>query len=88
VPWEVETRKKVYVKPGMLENRRRGLKAAMLIRKSVEHLFGDVKTWHGMRRPRYRGLGRVTIQVLMTLIVANAKKMAKRIEGVLSANTA
>jgi hypothetical protein len=29
-----------------------------------------------MRGP-YRGLGRVTVQVLMTLILANAKKMAK-----------
>jgi len=84
------TRKRVYVKPEALLNRPRGLKAAMRIRKSVERLFGDVKVWHGMRRARYRGLGRVTVQVLMTLIVTNAKKMAKLLaaKGVPSPNTA
>lgn len=78
------------MKPEALENRPRGLKAAMWIRKSVERLFGDVKTWHGMRRARYRGLGRVTVQVLMTLIVANAKKMANLLaaKGVPSPNAA
>jgi len=84
------TRKRVYVKPETLENRPRGLKAAMRIRKSVERLFGDVKAWHGMSRARYRGLGRVTVQVLMTLIVANVKKMAKLLtaKGEPSPNTA
>lgn len=69
--------KRVYVKPEALLNRPRCLKAAMRIRKSVERVFGDVKVWHGMGRARYRGLGQVKVQVLMTLIVANAKKMAK-----------
>lgn len=71
--------KRVYVKPEVFEHRSRGLKRAMRVRKTVERLFGEVKTWHGMVRARYRGLGRVTIQVIMTLIVANAKKMAARL---------
>lgn len=44
----------------------------------MERLFGGAKVWHRMGRASYRGLGRVTIQVVMTLIVANAKKMAAR----------
>lgn len=72
-------RKRVYVKPEVSEHRPRGLKRAMRVRKTVERLFGEAKVWHRMARARYCGRGRVTIQVLMTLIVANAKKMAVRL---------
>jgi hypothetical protein len=44
-------------------------------RKSVERKFGEVKKWHGLRSARYRGKWRVTIQVLMTFIVVNVKRM-------------
>jgi hypothetical protein len=50
----------------------------MRVRKTVERLFGEAKLWHRMGRARYRGLGRVAIGVIMTLIVINAKKMALR----------
>ena len=76
---ESASRKRVYVKPEVFEHRPRGLKRAMRVRRTVERLFGEVKAWHRMVRARYRGLGRVTIQVIMTLIVANAKKMAARL---------
>ena len=78
------------MKPEALLNRPRGLKAAMGVRRSVERVFGDVKVWHGMGRARYRGLEQVKVQVLMTLIVANAKKMAKLLaaKGLPSPNAA
>jgi len=72
------TRKRVYVKPEVFEHRPRGLKRAMRVRKTVERLFGEAKVWHRMGRARYRGRARVAIQVIMTLIVLNAKKMATR----------
>jgi hypothetical protein len=68
----------VYVKPEVFEHRPRGLKRAMRLRKTVERLFGEANLWHRMGRARYRGLGRVAIGVIMTLIVINAKKMATR----------
>jgi IS5 family transposase len=74
-------RKRMYVKPEVFEHRPRGLKRAMRVRKTVERLFGEAKVWHRMGRARYRRLGRVTIQVIMTLIVANAKKIATRLEA-------
>lgn len=82
-----QKRKVIYLKPEVLRHRPRGVKRAMRIRKTIERLFGEVKTWHRMDRARYRGLGRVTIQVLLTFLVANAKKMAARLaaRGSLSA---
>ena len=47
------TRKRVCVKPEVLLNRPRGLKAAMRVHKSIECLFGDVEVWHRMRRARH-----------------------------------
>jgi IS5 family transposase len=51
----------------------------MRIRKTIERLFGEVKTCYRMHRATYRGLGRVTIQMLLTHVVANANKMAARL---------
>ncbi|GAW91331.1 hypothetical protein TC41_1813 [Calderihabitans maritimus] len=73
-----ETRKRVYVRPEVFENRPRGIKHAMRMRKTIERVFGEAKTWHRMMRARYRCLERVAIQVLMTFICLNAKKMAHR----------
>jgi len=73
-----ETRKRVYVRPEVFENRPRGIKRAMRMRKTIERVFGEAKTWHRMMRARYRGLERVAVQVLMTFICLNAKKMAQR----------
>ncbi|MCL6613348.1 MAG: transposase [Firmicutes bacterium] len=41
----------------------------------VERVHGEAKVWHGMARARYRGLAKVTIQILLTYMVMNAKKM-------------
>ena len=74
-----QKRKRAYVKPEVLANRPRGIKLAMRIRRTIERIFGEAKTWHGMARARYRGRFRVAIQVFLTFICLNAKKMARRI---------
>jgi len=53
---------------------------ALMKRKDVERKFGEGKLWHGLRRARYRGKWRVTIQVLMTFIVLNIKRMVKMLK--------
>jgi len=55
----------------------RGFKRAMRMRKTIERVFGEAKVWHRMARARYRRLERVKIQVLMTFMVMNVKKMAR-----------
>ena len=72
-----QKRKVAYFKPEVLQHRPRGLKRAMSIRKTIERVFAEAKMWHGMGRARYRGRWRVAVQVLLTCIVCNIKKMAK-----------
>jgi len=50
-------------------------KEALMKRKDVERKFGEGKLWHGLRRARYRGKWRVTIQFPMTFIVVNIKRI-------------
>lgn len=52
----------------------------MRIRKMVERKFGEVKKWHGMARARYRERTKVKIQMLMTFLVLNVKRMARLLE--------
>ncbi|WP_256369316.1 transposase [Thermaerobacter sp. FW80] len=73
-----QTRKVLYWHPGTEANRPRGLKRALRVRKVVERTFGEAKQWHGLGRSRYRGRERTAIQVLLTCLVLNAKKMARR----------
>jgi len=49
-------------------------------RKRIEAKFGQVKKHHQMVRTRYRGRWRVAIQVLMTFIVANLKRMIELLQ--------
>jgi len=53
------------------------MKKAQKKRKRIEAKFGEAKKHHGMARARYRGKCRVAIQVLMTFIVMNLKRMIK-----------
>ncbi|MCG0278411.1 MAG: transposase [Thermanaeromonas sp.] len=71
-----QTRKRIYLRPEVFTYRLCSIKRAMRIRKTIERVFGEVKTWHCLYRARYRGLARVTVQVLLTFLVVNAKKMA------------
>ena len=53
---------------------------AQKIRKRIEAKFGEAKKHHGMMRARYRGRWRVAIQVFMSFIVMNLKRMVKLLE--------
>ena len=71
--------------PEVTRNRVRGIKRAMRIRRTIERLFGEAKLWHNMARARYRRRSRVAIQVLLTFMCLNAKKMSLRLQS--GANT-
>ena len=73
-----QKRKVAYYKPEVRQNRPRGYRRAMRVRKTVERAFAEAKCWHRMARARYRGRWRVAIQVLLTFIVCDIKKMALR----------
>jgi len=78
-----EDRARVFVKAGYLfsggQNRYR--KRALKLRKMIERKFAEAKKWHGLRRARYRGKWKVAIQVLMTFLVMNAKRIARLLKS-------
>ncbi len=49
-------------------------------RKMIERKLGEVKKCHGMRRAWYRGKTRAAIQILITFLMINAKRVLKLIE--------
>ena len=53
-------------------------------RPNIERKFAEQKKYHGLSQARYWGLAKVTIQVLMTCIVVNCKKIAKLVSNRLS----
>ncbi len=53
---------------------------ALNLRKMIERKFGEAKKWHRMDRARYRGYFKVKIQVLMTFLVLNVKRIVRLIE--------
>jgi len=57
-----------------------GRRKALGMRKMVEQKFGEAKKWHGMARARYRGRAKVKIQVLMTLLILNVKRIIRLLE--------
>lgn len=52
-------------------------KEALITRKMIERKFGEAKKWHSLYRARYRGKWRIAIQVFMTFMVLNIKRMIK-----------
>ncbi|MGC1120587.1 MAG: transposase [Candidatus Methanofastidiosia archaeon] len=44
---------------------------------SIESKYSEMKHSHGLHRTRYRGTDRVTIQALLTAIVANLKNFIR-----------
>lgn len=78
-----EDRARVFVKAGYLfssgQNRYR--KRALSLRKMIERKFAEAKKWHGLGRARYRGKWKVAIQVIMTFLVMNAKRMARLLKS-------
>jgi IS5 family transposase len=57
-----------------------GRSEALGLRKMIERKFGEAKKWHGMERARFRGKERVKIQVLMTFMVINIKRITRLME--------
>jgi hypothetical protein len=55
-------------------------KRALRKRRRIEAKFGEAKKHHAMLRARYRSRSRVAIQVFMTFIVMNLKRMVKLLE--------
>lgn len=52
----------------------------MILRKwTIEGLFAEDKQFHGLRRARYRGLKKVSIQALMTAMTQNIKRIIKQL---------
>ncbi len=47
-------------------------------RPNIKRKFAEQKKYHGLGKVRYWGLVRTTIQVLITSIVVNSKKIANR----------
>ncbi len=57
---------------------REGLKE----RYKVERKFGEAKTGHGLRRCRYLGLVKYFVQVILTAMALNLKRMVKLLTGI------
>jgi len=51
-------------------------------RYKVEQKFGEAKRYHGLRRCRYLGLNKYRIQVVLTVMALNLKRMVKLVDGV------
>jgi IS5 family transposase len=51
-------------------------------RYKIERKFGEAKQWHGLGRCRYVGITNFTIQVILTAMVLNLKRLIKILTGV------
>ncbi len=55
----------------------------MILRKwTIEGLFAEAKQFHGLRRARYRGLQKVSIQALMTAMAQNIKRIVNQLPSI------
>jgi len=74
-----EDRARVFVKAGYIFDGKESpyRKRVLKMHKMIERKFAEAKKWHGLRRARYRGKWKVAIQVLMTFLVMNAKRIVK-----------
>lgn len=61
---------------GRYETWERGYYYRMKKRRArVEHKFADGKRWHGLGVARYWGLAKVRLQVFMTALALNLKRL-------------
>jgi len=54
----------------------------------VERKLAELVRWHGGRRARYRGRGKVLVQYLVTAVVVNVKRLVKLLAGTVRAEAA
>jgi len=52
------------------------------VRYKIERKYGEAKEHHGLRRCRYLGRFRYTLQAYLTAIVLNLKRMVRLLTGV------
>ncbi len=62
-----------------MRERGAGYRVSQRCRKLIEELFGEGKDWHGLRRFRRRGLGRVRQETYLIGWVLNLKRLAKHL---------
>ncbi len=55
----------------------RGYRISRKLRHRIEHLFGEAKESHGLRKARYRGLEKMNEQAILTAMVQNLKRLVK-----------
>ncbi len=55
----------------------KGYNLSRKLRHRIEHLFGEAKQSHGLRRARYQGLEKMNEQVTLTAIAQNLKRLVK-----------
>ena len=58
-------------------SRTRGYQISRKLRHRIEHLFGEAKQSHGLRRARYRGVAKMNEQAILTAIAQNLKRLVK-----------
>jgi IS5 family transposase len=58
-----------------------GYQAGLRERYKVERKFGEAKLGHGLRRCRYVGLVKYAVQVILTAMALNLKRMVKLLTG-------
>jgi len=56
--------------------------AGQKVRYKIERKYGEAKGYHGLRRCRYLGYLRMTIQAYLTVITLNLKRLVKLVTGV------
>ncbi|CAD6493604.1 MAG: Transposase DDE domain protein [Candidatus Argoarchaeum ethanivorans] len=61
---------------------RQGIKAIMEERAHVEPKHAEMKRFHGMTRAKYWGLPNVSIQLIITAITVNVKRLANVLNSV------
>ena len=58
-----------------------GRRAIYKERTSVERIFGEIKQHHGLRRARYKGLDKLHLQTIFSMMAHNIKILTKAITG-------
>jgi len=59
----------------LTSNQQEHNKGISRFRSAIESKFGEMKLWHGLARAIYRGIKRVTRQVIMTVMAVNMKRL-------------
>lgn len=77
------TQKKDHHKEGWLRLQRESYYQEGLKRRPrIEGKFGEMKQWHGFGRCRYVGMARHAIQLFLTSIAVNLKRLVKLLSGI------